>query len=182
MKALRSCLALLGAGVAAAALVGPAPSASAATTDPTAPSGTRLLSTHSAQGHQIYRCSDAGTLVFDRPYAGLSGQIVHWGPGTGPGVTALPGPRWETYGTQTFSRIRGGASTAFANPDPGNNIPDLLVTVAGREGNGPLARTTHVIRRDSRGGTDGRVGGSCTPGSADVWIPYTTTYEFYVPR
>ncbi len=164
---------------AAAALVAVlgAPAASAQSADPQAPNSTYVVGSYQTTGWQIYRCSDAGVLVFDRPYADLPNEIVHWGPGTRPEVPNQ-GPRWQTYGSQGYSLIRGGAATVFPNPDPARNIPDLLVPVAQSEGSGPLGSVDYVLRTNSTGGTDGRVGRSCAVGSGDVWIDYRTTYTF----
>ncbi len=150
----------------AIALMAPIHSAHA-DSDPQAPQGTYLLRSETAQGWQIYGCVN-GTLTFSRPYAGLSGEIIHFG----------PGPFWETYGNQPFSRIRGGGAVAFPNPDPAWNIPDLLLNVVSSEGGGPLASAVNIIRRDSTGGT-AAVGSSCAAGSPEIWVPYTATYEFY---
>jgi Protein of unknown function (DUF3455) len=138
-----------------------------ADSDPQAPGDTYLLRAEEAQGWQIYACVD-GALTFSRPYAGLSGEIVHFG----------PGPFWETYGDQGFSRIRGGGAVAFPNDNPGENIPDLLLNVVSSEGDGPLAGAVNIIRRNSRGGT-AAVGSACENDSDEIWVPYTATYEFY---
>jgi hypothetical protein len=152
--------------VVALAMMSPIHSASA-DSDPQAPDDTYLFRTEEAQGWQIYACVN-GSLTFSRPYAGLSGEIVHWG----------PGPFWETYGDQGFSRIRGGGAVAFPNDNPGENIPDLLLNVVSSEGDGPLAGAVNIIRRNSIGGT-AAVGSSCEDGSDEIWVPYTTIYEFY---
>jgi hypothetical protein len=141
-----------------------------AESDPQAPGDTYLLRSEEAQGWQIYACVN-GALAFSRPYAGLSGEIVHFG----------PGPFWETYGDQGFSRIRGGGAIAFPNENPGANIPDLLLNVVSSEGDGPLASAVNIIRRNSCGGT-AVVGSSCENGSDEVWVNYTATYEFYARR
>jgi Protein of unknown function (DUF3455) len=140
-----------------------------AAADPQAPAGTYLILSAQASGWQIYACVN-GSLAFSRPYAGLTDEIVHWG----------PGPYWETYGDQDFSRIRGALATngTFPNDDPAWNIPDLLLNVISSEGDGLLADTVNIIRRNSSGGV-GAVGSSCASGSDDVWVAYTATYEFY---
>jgi Protein of unknown function (DUF3455) len=138
-----------------------------AESDPQAPDDTYLLRAEEAEGWQIYACVN-GALAFSRPYAGLSGEIVHFG----------PGPFWETYGDQGFSRIRGGGAVPFPNENPAENIPDLLLNVVSSEGDGPLASAVNIIRRNSRGGT-AAVGSWCEDGSDEIWVPYTATYEFY---
>ncbi len=162
---------MVGAAVVGAALAGSAVPASAGAPDPQAPEGTTLLRTEHAVGWQIYTCNSAGVLQFSRPYAGLTGDIVHYGPGN-------PGAWWETY-NQPYSAVRAVAVGTFPNDDPGNNIPDLLLEAAQNEGDGPLSAITHVIRRNSQGGGPDRVGQPCEPGSADVWVDYRTDYEFY---
>lgn len=162
---------LAGALATAGALVALAAPATAQTTDPQPPAGTVLVRSESARGYQIYSCNSSGALQFSRPYAGLSGKIIHWG----------PGPFWETY-DQPYSRIRGAATGTFPNPDPQQNIPDLTLTVTETVGTGPLAGITDIIRRNSTGGGPTRAGQPCQVGSADVWVDYRATYEFYERR
>jgi hypothetical protein len=145
---------------------------------PQSPGDTALLRSEYATGWQIYACVN-GALTFSRPYANLTGEIVHWGPGFDPDLLAAgPGPRWETYGGQGFSRIRGQVASSFPNENPAANIPDLLLDVVGSEGDGPLAGVVNIIRRGSTGGT-AAVGSSCDPASGETWIDYSATYEFY---
>lgn len=159
-------IAMIVAAAGALTLPASAAHADSALPDPQQPAGTVLDRVEVATGWQIYNCADGAVTGFSRPYAGLSGEIVHWG----------PGPFWETYGDQGFSRIRGAVVASFPN-EPGN-IPDLLLNVVSTEGDGPLAGDTQIIRRDATGGV--AVVGEACDGSAK-WIDYTATYEFYRP-
>lgn len=139
--------------------------------DPEAPQGTVLDRVEQAVGWQIYPCSDGevSSDTVNRPYAGLSGEIVHYG----------PGPFWETYGDQGYSRIRA-ARVGDPFPNEPGNIPDLLLEVNLTEGEGPLAGVTNVIRRNSTGGF-AQAGDYCEPGATEKWVDYTANYEFYRP-
>jgi hypothetical protein len=161
--------------LSASALAMPSPTAQANdSVAPQLPDGVQVLRAEQAQGFQIYTCQ--GT--FQRPYAELTGEIVHYGPG-GAFPTDIPGPRWETYGGQGFSRVIGSVAPggAFPNADPGSNIPDLLLNVIAVEGDGPLAQATNILRLNTTGGTFPQGDFFCDQNN-EVWVPYTATYVF----
>lgn len=143
------------------------------TVDPQLPDGVEVLRVEQAEGVQIYTCQGA----FQRPFAGLTGEIIHYGPG-GAFQTDTPGPRWETYGDQGYSRVIGRVAQGgtFANADPGSNIPDLLLDVIASDGDGPLSQATNILRLDATGGTFPQ-DGYCDENN-EVRVPYTATYVF----
>lgn len=171
MRKVRALQVLVGSVAVAAALAGSAIPALAQQPDPEAPEGTYLIRSEHAVGWQIYSCNDNNVYQFSRPYATLTNDVVHYGPGN-------PGAWWETY-NQPFSRVRAVAVGTFPNDDPGSNIPDLLLNAAETEGDGPLANVSNVIRRNAVGGGPDRPGQPCDPADGDLWVDYEADYEFY---
>ncbi len=147
------------------------PAASAAQDGPASlqpPSPSILAASYAASGVQIYACTlEAGATewALKAPEA----QLVDAG-GTAI-IHHFAGPTWQA---RDGSKVVGTLRAMVPSPDAGA-IPWLLVqtTVTGQ---GLLAGTRYVVRRDTRGGV--APGGRCAAG-ATTRVPYTATYAFY---
>jgi Protein of unknown function (DUF3455) len=143
--------------------------APAAAVDPRlqVPAGNALGASLSASGVQVYQCA-AGSWTFLEPNATLGSQGR---------TTAL-----HTRGPIWISTVDGSAVSAAAVPGasashPGA-VPELLLKATANLGDGVFGKVTFVQRLRTHGGV--APAGSCTTG-AQVGVPYTADYLFYVP-
>jgi hypothetical protein len=139
------------------------------------PSGSVLLFSSHARGHQIYECLD-GQWKFHAPMAGLfdpqshQRNGIHYG---GIDHDLTPGPWWESL--EDGSHIRGGNALSAPSPNP-DSIPLLRLEVLERRGTGVFSQVSYIQRLNTVGGVG--PSGACQ-GSEQRWVVYTADYYFY---
>jgi hypothetical protein len=131
------------------------------------PAGNVLTASLSASGVQVYQCA-GGSWTFLEPDATL---------GSRGRTTAL-----HTRGPVWISTVDGSAVGAAAVPGasvarPGA-VPELLLKATANRGDGVFGKVTFVQRLRTNGGV--APAGTCATG-AQVGVPYTANYLFYVP-
>ncbi len=122
------------------------------------------------KGVQIYTCGASGKWVFTAPEATLysGGKVVG---------THGAGPRWTW---SDGSAITGTVASTTPSPEPGKNIPSLVLTTAPVPGTeGVLRPIVRVQRTDTAGGVAPAGGCDAAHLGATVRVPYTATYSFY---
>jgi hypothetical protein len=120
-------------------------------------------------GEQIYTCA-AGAWVLKAPEANLlddRGRYLG---------NHFLGPTWQW---RDGSKIRGVRLAQVAAPDPGHDIPWLLMSAVNADGDGELAGITYIQRLDTAGGV--APAGVCTAG-AEIRVSYAADYLFHGPR
>ena len=144
---------------------------------PDPPQGERIVISLTAKGVQIYECQpkkdDATQFewTFRAPEADLfdrAGRKVgrHY-----------QGPAWKHI---------DGSSVVGENPRPyfkgTNAIPWLLLGAKRTEGAGVFSKVTSIQRINTVGGKAPMEGCSQTNVGKELRVPYTVTYNFYVPK
>jgi hypothetical protein len=118
-------------------------------------------------GVQIYNCT-GGAWVLKAPEANLldrHGRYVG---------NHFLGPTWQW---RDGSKIKGTKVAGVPAPSA-SDVPWLLLSVSGEEGEGALADIKHIQRLHTAGGV--APAGACTEG-AEARVPYTADYLFYHP-
>ncbi|HEX8347742.1 MAG TPA: DUF3455 domain-containing protein [Actinoplanes sp.] len=115
-------------------------------------------------GVQIYTCANGSFAGASVPEADLEGDlsIHHFG-----------GPSWQSN--------RDGSLLTAAKAEEravGGAIPELLLNVTSRSGEGELTRVSHIQRLGTSGGV--APAGQCTDGEK-ASVPYQATYVFLAP-
>jgi Protein of unknown function (DUF3455) len=132
------------------------------------PEGHRLVLSALGRGVQIYDCP-AGAWVFREPAAvilrGNRTVAVHYA-----------GPTWQSV-KDGSKVVATGARVQAPAPHPQRDIPWLRLETTGT-GPGLFAEVVYVQRLETRGGVAPT--GACQAG-ASVAVPYTATYNFWVP-
>ena len=127
-----------------------------------------------ARGVQIYECTRAKTestrieWTLKAPEAALT---------DGAGKTLgkhYAGPTWEA---SDGSKVVGEAKERDDGPDP-NAIPWLLLVAKSSSATGTFGRTQFIQRVSTAGG---KAPPSCDKVGAELRVPYTAVYYFYVP-
>jgi hypothetical protein len=179
----RSILAVVTAGVLAAAVVligtsssqaAPDGDLGARTTLPATlavPAGHKVTSVFSAQGVQVYQCT-SGAWAFVEPAASLIGRTVAARSSYQTAVH-FRGPSWES--TTDGSLV---TATAVANAAVPGSIPQLLLKAASTRGDGVFGKVSYIQRLETTGGA--APAGACTNG-ATKGVPYQAKYKFYSP-
>jgi Protein of unknown function (DUF3455) len=146
----------------------------------TVPDGQNLAHVFRAQGFQVYQCTaDAsGALAwgFRAPRADLFDAenhlvVKHFG-----GIEAnLPaGAYWQSV--KDGSRVHGGNTVSAPSPDA---VPLLRLEALDTAGTGILSRVSFIQRLATVGGVAPT--GACSPVDAQLPVPYTADYYFYIP-
>ena len=133
------------------------------------PDGNRLTGVFSAEGVQVYTCTD-GVWKLLEPAATLWAKNDH-----SRRTVALHsrGPVW-------VSTVDGSAVNAAAlvtSPKAGT-IPELLLKSTATRGTGVFADVSYIQRLNTRGGVAPST--ACT-GAEQTSVPYSATYTFYKP-
>lgn len=138
--------------------------------------GEKVVLVGHASGSQIYTCTQAadGTWQWtlkapDAELRDAQGTVI---------IHHSAGPSWRhTDG----SEVTGKAVAHVASPDA-DAVAWLLLNAVGHEGNGVLTRVTSIQRIHTHGGQPPPAA-QCDSAkrSAEVRIPYTADYYFYVP-
>lgn len=137
------------------------------------PEGHRFAFAFDAQGDQVYVCRASGSgyaWVFQAPDADLfkaNGGIAG---------SHYAGPTWEYL---DGSRVVG-ARVSGVTIDPAS-VPWLLLSAASHEGEGRMERVSFIQRVDTVGGLAPAAGCDAEHAGAVQGVPYTATYNFYVP-
>ena len=124
-----------------------------------------------AQGDQIYRCSQNGGSphwVLERPQAVLKDQegLVR--------AEHAAGPTWRA---DDGSEVQGVVVTVIPSPKP-DAISWLLLRVSGHAGHGLLDDVAYILRTDTDGGTAPETGCDMTRPGRLLAVPYRATYTF----
>ena len=124
-----------------------------------------------AQGDQIYRCSEDGGLphwVLERPQAVLKDQegLVKAEHGAGP-----------TWRADDGSEVQGVVVTVIPAPKP-DAISWLVLRVSGHAGHGLLDDIAYILRTDTDGGIAPETGCDMTRFGRLLAVPYGATYTF----
>jgi endo-1,4-beta-xylanase len=130
-----------------------------------APGGSDLLLTAKGDGAQVYTCTE-GHWTLKAPDAQLldeHNQAIG---------KHFAGPTWQLA---DGSEIKGKLIASQAAPQA-DNIPWLLLE--GISGSGKFAKTIYIRRTETQGGI--APAAACTSG--ETRVPYTATYNFYVPK
>ena len=142
-----------------------------------APPGARVALSGVGRGVQIYK---AATGADGKPAWALEGPLATLYDAQGVMIGYhYEGPYWESMdGSRVASVAAEPVKTAPA-PDPGKDIPWLLVPVRPESAGGALAGVTHIQRLDTAGG-QAPAGPPKVLGSK-VGMPYSATYVFLRP-
>jgi hypothetical protein len=153
-----------------ALLVGGAATASATPAGPKVPeavkvpAGNRALATYSAEGVQIYGCTN-GAWALLQPAAVLSRHGK-------PVALHSKGPVW----TSIADGSTVGAAAAASSPRA-DAVPELLLKANLNTGDGIFGKVTYIQRLNTRGGV--APAGTCTAG-AQTAVRYSADYAFWV--
>jgi len=169
-------LAIVSAGIAAAACSSGAPPSAPATSDAQqiqesnlpvplqVPAGNKLELSLDGSGVQIYQCAKGAWSLLE-PAATLSDHGKPVG-------LHFKGPIWVS--TVDGSEV-GAAPVATVNQN--GAVPELLLKANQTQGEGTFSRVTYVQRLRTQGGV--APSGTC-PDGAQQALPYTAVYRFWM--
>ena len=139
------------------------------------PAEQKATLTVKGDGVQIYACKDASggaqwTLVApDAKLLDASGKVVG---------THGAGPFWKSV---DGSLVKGQVLAKNNAPRPGD-VAWLLLKASGHEGDGVMSKVEYIRRTETHGGAAPAAGCDAQHLNAQVRVPYTATYTFYVAK